>query len=278
MRKRLSNINRWGLIGHMILAVFVLGTLLAPFIAPHDPWVRTQPMLRPTTEHLLGTNDIGQDILSELIYGARISLLVGFAAALLATVLGIVIGIIAGFSKGLMENVLMGISDIFLVIPALPLIILFAVYLGPNLWNIIVIIGILSWPSTARVIRSQALSIRESGYVESSRALGANELWLMWCHVLPNLIPIIMAKFVLTVAFALLTEASLSFIGLGDSVAKSWGMTLHYAFGRGGFIRGLWWWYLPPGLCIALCILALMLISFSIEGMSDPRLKRMLER
>ena len=152
-------------------------------------------------------------------------------------------------------------TDVFLVIPALPLIILISVYLGASEWNVILVIGLVFWPNTARVIRSQVLSIRESGYVESARAMGAGDLWLMRRHVLPNVLPLIMAKFVLTVAVAMLMEASLSFLGLGNPLSKSWGMMLHYAFARGGFINELWWWYLPPGLCIALCILALMLCA-----------------
>ena len=128
------------------------------------------------------------------------------------------------------------------------------------------------------MIRSQVLTVRQSGYVESARALGAGDAWIMRRHVLPNVLPLVMSKFVLTVAAAMLMEASLSFLGLGDPMVKSWGMMLYYAFGRGGFIQGLWWWYLPPGLCIGLCILALTLIGFAFEGESDPRLRRALER
>ena len=266
-------------IGLGILVLFGLCAMLAPLIAPHDPWEfgRT-PFADPSHDHLLGTNDVGQDIFSELLYGARTSLLVGFAAGFVAVSVGTIIGLATGFRRGFLDEILMGLTDVFLVIPALPLIILVSVYLGASTWNVVLIIGLVFWPNTARVIRSQVLSIRESGYVESARAMGAGDLWVMGRHVLPNVLPLIMAKFVLTVAVAMLMEASLSFLGLGDPVSKSWGMMLHYAFERGGFIRELWWWYMPPGLAIALCILALMLISFSLEEQSDPRLKRALER
>ena len=264
--------------GACILALFALTTVLAPVVAPHDPWEYGQPFLHPSRLNPLGTNDVGQDILSELIYGARVSLLVGFVAALVAVSVGLLIGLVAGFRRGALDDMLMGLTDVFLVIPALPLIILFSVYLGPRVWNIILVIGLVWWPSTARVIRSQVLTIRESGYVESARAMGAGDLWLMWHHVLPNVLPLVLAKFVLTAAVAMLMEASMSFLGLGDPVSKSWGMMLHYAFARGGFIQGLWWWYMPPGLAIALCILALTLVSFGVEEESDPRLKRFLER
>ena len=200
------------------------------------------------------------------------------AAACLAVAIGVFIGLIAGFRRGGFDNVLMGMTDIVLVIPALPLIILLSAYLGPSIWNSVLVIGAVFWPSTARVIRSQVLTVRQSGYVESARALGAGDGWVMRRHVLPNVMPLVLAKFVLTVAAAMLMEASLSFLGLGDPMMKSWGMMLHYAFERGGFIQGLWWWYLPPGLCIGLCILALTLIGFGFEGESDPRLRRALER
>jgi len=278
MWRRLYKENKAACWGLLLITLFVLAALLAPLIAPHDPWRYATPFLPPSSLNWLGTNDVGQDILSELIYGARVSLLVGFLAALLAVGLGLLIGLAAGFRRGRLDEILMGFTDIVLVIPALPLIILFSVYLGPNVWNIILIIGLVFWPSTARVVRAQVLTVRESGYVEAARAMGAGSGWLIYRHVLPNILPIIMAKFVLTVAAAMLMEASMSFLGLGDPIAKSWGMMLHYAFNRGGFIQGIWWWYLPPGLCITLCVLTLTLVSYGIEGRSDPRLQRALER
>jgi peptide/nickel transport system permease protein len=264
--------------GTVIISLFVLAALLAPWLSPHDPWQYFPTFLPPSGSHILGTNDIGQDIFSELLYGARTSLLVGIVAALLAMGLGVGIGVAAGFRRGIIDELLMGFTDVVLVIPALPLIIIFSVYLGASIWNTILVIGLVLWPGTARVIRAQVLSVRESGYVESARALGAGGKWLIWRHVLPNILPVIMAKFVLTMAAALLMEASVSFLGLGDPAQKSWGMMLHYAFSRGGFIRNLWWWYLPPGLSIAVCILAMTMMSFGIESKSDPRLKRVLEK
>jgi peptide/nickel transport system permease protein len=264
--------------GIAIVVSLCVVAILADIITPYDPWQYFQPFLPPSGIHLLGTNDVGQDILSELILGSRISLITGLLAGLLAVTIGVLIGIIAGFRGGLIDDVLMGLTDIVLVIPALPLIILLAVYLGANIWMTIAVIGLVFWPSTARVIRSQVLTIRQSGYVESAQALGAGNGWLMVRHILPNVVPLVLAKFVLTVAAAVLMEASLSFLGLGDPTAKSWGMMLRYAYARGGFIRGLWWWYVPPGLCIGSCILGLMFVSFGIEARSDPRLKRALDR
>ena len=270
--------DKLALTGIVVLLLFGLAALLAPWLSPHDPWQYYHIFLPPSSGHILGTNDVGQDIFSELLYGARSSLLVGALAALLAMVLGVTIGVAAGFRRGIVDELLMGFTDIVLVIPALPLIILFAVYLGASIWNTILLIGLVLWPSTARVVRSQVLSVRQAGYVESAQAMGAGDKWLIWQHIIPNILPVILGKFILTLAAALLTEASVSFLGLGDPSQKSWGMMLHYAFSRGGFIRNLWWWYLPPGLSIAACILAATMISFGIESRSDPRLKRVLER
>jgi peptide/nickel transport system permease protein len=266
------------LTGLIILVVIGIVALLAPWISPHDPWQYYPAFLSPSGLHPLGTNDIGQDIFSELLYAGRTSLMVGTLSALLSLALGVTIGILAGFRRGFIDELLMGFTDVVLVIPALPLIILFSVYLGASIWNTILIIGLVLWPSTARVVRSQALSVRESGYIESARMMGAGNRWLIWKHVFPNILPLILAKFVLTLAAAMLMEASVSFLGLGDPAQKSWGTMLHYAYSRGGFFRNLWWWYLPPGLCIALSIMAMTLISFGVEGKSDPRLKKVLER
>ncbi len=260
------------------MGIFGIVAILADIMMPHDPWGYGQPFLAPSRLHLLGTNDVGQDIFSELLLGSRTSLLIGFSAGILAVVIGVFIGMIAGFRGGLIDNLLMGMTDVVLVIPALPLVILLTVYVRSNIWLIVAVIGLVSWPNTARVIRSQVLTIRQSGYVESARALGADDGWLMLRHILPNVMPLILAKFVLVVAVAMLMEASLSFLGLGDPSTKSWGMMLRYAYARGGFVRGLWWWYTPPGLCIGLCILGLMFISFGVEAKSDPRLKRVLDR
>ena len=264
--------------GAVVLSLMILTALLASLITPHDPWQYHQAFLPPSLMHLLGTNDVGQDIFSELILAGRVSLGVGFLAALIATITGVAVGILAGFRRGILDEILMGLTDVVLIIPGLPLVILISVYLGPGLLNIALVIGFILWPATARVIRSRVLSLREAGYVESSRALGAGDWWIMQRHVLPNVLPLIVAKFVLTLAAAMLIEASISFLGLGDPSAKSWGMMLHYAFSRGGFIREMWWWYLPPGLLIGLAIFALNLIGLGFEDKGDPRLKRVLER
>ena len=261
-----------------ILLLFGIIILLTPLLSPYDPWEYFQPFAIPSIDHILGTNDIGQDILSELLYGTRTSLMTGILAAFIAMFIGVTIGLAAGFRRGILDEILMGFTDIILVIPVLPIIIIIAIYMGASIWHTILVIGLVLWPSTARVVRAQVMSVRESGYVESSQALGASQFWIIRKHILPNVMPVILAKFVLTMAAALLMETSVSFLGLGDPAQKSWGIMLHYAFSSGGFIRNFWWWYLPPGLAIAVSILAMTMISFGIETKSDPRLKKVWDR
>lgn len=270
--------NKAGKVGLVILSIFIFIAVFAPFIAPHNPWVPGTPFLSPSWGHPLGTNDIGQDIFSELIYSARISLLIGFLAAFVTLVIGSLIGIVSGYYRGIVEEVLMGFTDVFLLIPSLPLLIILVAYLRPSIWIIILVIGFMGWEDEARIVRSQVLTVREIGYVEASKAIGTKNKIIMFRHVLPNVMPIILAKFILSVAGAMLTEAALSFLGFGDPIQKSWGTMLHYAFSMGGFVNNFWWWYLPPGLCISLAVLGFTLISFSFEEKADPRLRRMIQQ
>ena len=253
------------LFGLILLALFLLLAVFAPLIAPFDPWAPGRPFLPPSGTHPFGTNDIGQDIFSELIYSTRISLFVGFFAAFVSVAIGTLVGLFSGYLRGAADEVLMGTTDIVLIIPALPLMIILAAHTSPSIWNIIIVIGALWWTSTARVVRSRVLQLREMPFVEAARSLGAGDGYIVFKHILPNTLQVILAKFILAVAGAMLTEASLSFLGLGDPLQKSWGMMLNYAFSRGGFLNGYWWWYLPPGICISLAVLSFVLIGFGLE-------------
>ena len=250
--------------GSTILMFFVFIAVSAPFIAPYDPWKQDKPFLSPSIKHPLSTNDIGQDILSELIYGARVSLFIDLFAAAVSTIVGTLIGSVAGYFRGKLDEILMGITDVFLLIPRLPLMIILAAYLGPSVWNIVFVIGVLWWSSTARVVRSRVLQVRETGFVEACKALGASDTYILFRHVIPHSSHVIFAKFILNTARAMLAEAGLSFLGLGDPVQKSWGTMLHYAFSRDGFINNMWW-YLPPGICIALSVLGFAPIGYGME-------------
>lgn len=267
--------NKTGQVGMFLLLLIIIVALFAPWLAPHDPYQRVGlPFQQPSSQHLLGTNDIGQDIFSELIWGARISLGIGFFAAAIAITLGIVIGILSGYYRRWLDTVLMRFVDVVLVIPFLPLMILLAAYLGPQLSNIIIVIGILTWAGPARVIRSQVLSLREFGYVLSARSLGSTDLMIMLRHILPGILPIALAQFIRAVSSVILIESSLAFLGLGDPTAKSWGTILYYAQARGAFLTGAWiWWILPPGIMITFTVLAFALTGYTIEEILNPRLR-----
>jgi peptide/nickel transport system permease protein len=259
--------------GFIILMIFLILAVFAPVLAPHDPWQRFDPYGAPDRMHFLGTNDIGHDIFSELLYGARISLTVGFGTAIAATGIGLVIGLLSGYYRGVVDECLMGLTDIVLMIPRIPLIIILSAFLKPSYWIMILVLGLLWWTTTARVIRSKTLQIRAMDFVLSAQTLGFSNRHIMFSDILPNLLHILLPKFMLTVASAMIAEASLSFLGLGDPAQKSWGMMINFAFQRGGFINEMWWWYVPPGLCITACVLAIVTFTFRLTKETGKTLK-----
>lgn len=270
---------RLGLVGStglLLLGALAAAAILAPWIVPYDPEESSgAPFERPGARHLLGTNDIGQDILSELIYGARISLLMGTLAALVAISIGTTVGIVAGYFGGWVDIGLMRLVDIVLVIPFLPLMILLAAYLGPSFWTIVIVIGVLVWARPARILRAQVLSLRTVEYIEAARALGASAVRVLARHVLPAVLSLSLAQFILAASNAILIEASLSFLGLGDPTTKSWGSILYYAQVRSAFLTGAWlWWVLPPGILITLATLGFAFTGFALEVVLNPRLRR----
>ena len=239
--------------GLATMMVFAVATVFAPYVAPYDPREQVgEPFEPPSWAHLAGTNDIGTDILSELVFASRISLLVGLTAAGLVVLIGSVVGLVSGYFGGMVDEVLTRITDIVLILPRLPLMIVMAAYLGPSIWTIVFVYSCVGWSSLARQIRSQVLSLRESTFIEASRAIGTGKSRIIVDHILPNITGIIVANGVMEIMFAILTEAGLSFLGLGDPTHKSWGVMLYFAQIQGAFLRGAWWWILPPGLCISL--------------------------
>jgi len=266
--------NKKGLFGIIILLFVGSIAILADKLAPYDPYAIVAPPFQPPSpEHPLGTNDIGQDILSEVIYGARVSLYVGLTAASISTILGLVVGLIAGYFGGYVDEAISGIIDIMLAIPSLPLIIILAAYLGPSLNNIILVLVIFGWVGVARVIRSQTLSIRERTYVEASKAVGSSSFGIIFRHILPSVAPVAVAYVILGATSAILTEASLSFLGLGDPTAKSWGQILYHAQARNALYLGLWLWVFVPGLFIALVGAGFTLLGMAIEDYVNPKLR-----
>jgi peptide/nickel transport system permease protein len=261
--------------GAALLCGIVTVALLAPLLSPYDPATRAgAPFGRPSATHLLGTNDVGQDLLSELIYGARISLLVGIVAAVTATVVGAAVGLVAGYTRGWVDSALMRFADVVLAIPVVPLTIVVGVFAGPGLVTQIVVISSVTWARVARELRAQVLSLRERDDIQALRAMGAGPGYILPRHVLPGVAPLVAPQFVLATKVAITLEASLAFLGLGDVTAKSWGTMLSLAHARSAFLTDAWlWWVVPPGLAIATTVVAFALLGFGLEQRTRPVLR-----
>jgi peptide/nickel transport system permease protein len=268
--------NKLAMTGSMILLFFIVTAILGPVLIPFSTMEFGEVqdiLLPPSSNHLLGTDDMGRDVLANLISGARISLLIGILATVISMVIGTIIGILAGyFGKGI-DNFLMRLSDFFLVIPWLPLMMVLAAILGTSVWNIIFLIGITGWAGTARVVRAQTLSVKERQFVERAVSIGADSLHIMLRHILPNVFPLVFANTVLVAAVAIISETTLSFLGLGDPTMASWGMMLHYAFEGGATAAGAYWYYLPPGICVVFVVLAFTLLGYAFDEILNPKLR-----
>ena len=262
-------------VGAGILAVLIATALAAPLLAPYDPNERSgTPFARPSATHLLGTNDVGQDLLSELIYGARISLLVGIVAALAATVIGVTIGIVSGYARGWPDIMLMRLVDVVLALPVIPLTIVVGVFVGPGLTTQILVIAAVIWAGIARELRAQVLSVRERDHVQALQAMGARSSYVLVRHILPAVTPLVVPQFVLATKTAILLEATLAFLGLGDITAKSWGTMLSLAHSRSAFLTDAWlWWIIPPGLAIAAAVMGFALLGYGFEERARPALR-----
>lgn len=266
-----------GLLGAAMLAAALAVGLLAPWLAPTDP---AQPVRAgidsiyapPGPGRWLGSDDAGRDVLTNLLFGARVSLLVGFFAALISLLIGGAVGLAAGFFGGRTETVLMRLTDILLVIPDLPLMIVLIAILGRGLGVLILVIGILGWTTTARVVRAQTLSVRERQFLLRARALGGGDLYLIRRHVFPLVFPLMLVNGVLVISAAILNESVLAFLGLGDPTRLSWGQMLNFGFRRGAMSAGAWWALAFPGLAIIWVVLGLSLLGNGLERVFNPRL------
>jgi peptide/nickel transport system permease protein len=269
--------HRSGIVGLSILAFFVAMAVLAPLLTDPDGLSLTRApggvLEPPSSTYWLGTDDSGRPIVTLLMYGARVSLLVGLLATTISMVIGTLIGLLSGYSEGWVGRILMRFTEWFLVIPFLPLAIVLASVLGASLLNIAVVIGITSWPATALLIRSQTLSIKERAYLERARVLGTSRWHQISKHILPNVMPMVFANTTLTVAIAILSETTLSFLGLGDPTTVSWGTMLEGAYSVGAITTGSWWYFIPPGVCVVLIVLSFTLIGQALEEVLNPRLK-----
>jgi peptide/nickel transport system permease protein len=278
--------------GLIVLTTFALLAIFTPYIAPYNPmkmssvaaggylvppsWARFfNPSLSESEVFgLLGTDEIGRDIFSELLYGSRISLLIGFSAAFISLTIGTIIGLMAGFMGGVVDEVFMRITDVLLTIPQLPLLIVLAAVLGSSIYNLILVIGVLGWQSTARIIRSQVLSLKETPFIEASKAIGASDARIIFRILLPNVAPLIYVNATLNIAGVIFSETSLSFLGLGDPNHISWGMMLYFAHQYLAAMHGAWWYIIPPGICILLVIVSFIFVGHTLDEVLNPMLRR----
>jgi peptide/nickel transport system permease protein len=261
-------------IGVTVLVTIILVALLAPVIAPYGLHDEVGPVFgHPSWSHPLGLDDGGVDMVTLLMWGARISLVVGFAATLVSMLVGGAVGVLAGYFGRWVDVVLMRITDYFIAIPDVPLMIVVAAIWGPSLFHIVMVIGLLLWTSTARVIRAQVKSVRERVYVQRARSIGAGHTRIIFRHVLPQIAPLLIANTVLTIAVAIFDETALSFLGLGDPSRISLGKVIENAFQRTAVSSGAWWAIVPPGALVALLILSCSLIGQALEDALNPRLR-----
>jgi peptide/nickel transport system permease protein len=259
-----------GLLGTFLVLTAIFTALFAPQIAPGDPFTISNTVLRlPSAAHPFGTDDFGRDIFRSVVHGSRVSLMVGFISALTALVIGVFVGGVAGFVGGLVDDLLMRLTELFQIVPRFFLILIAVALLGSNIWIIIGLLGLTYWPSTARLLRAQVLSIRAREYVLAARAVGVPGKRILIRHILPGALPPIITQLSFHAGGAILVEAGLSFLGLGDRNLVSWGILLNNAQ---QFVRQAWWMSAFPGLAITLTILGLNLVADALNDVLDPRL------
>jgi peptide/nickel transport system permease protein len=267
--------QRSGVVGLAVLVAFVILALIAPVLFSSDELEVTKAtggtLKGPSGSFPLGTDEAGRSVLALVVWGARVSLLVGISATVISMTIGTLVGIASGHFGSWPGAVLERVTDWFLVIPFLPLAIVLATVLGASLVNVIAVIGLTSWPGTARLVRAQTLSVEARPYLERAKALGGGHWHQMTRHVLPNVMPLVLANTTLTVAVAILSETTLSFLGLGDPFRVSWGSMLDNAFSAGAISSGAWWYLQPPGVCVVVVVLAFTLVGRALENVLDPR-------
>jgi peptide/nickel transport system permease protein len=271
-----SALRSWRIrLGLGIIGFFLLLAIFGPMLITQDPMkISADQLAAPTPQHWLGTNFTGQDVFSQVVEGARVTLAVGFTAAVLATILSVIIGLVAGYFGGLVDDILSLFINVFLVIPALPLAIVLAGYIqvqGPL--PIGIIVTATGWAWGARVLRAQTLTMRRRDFVEAARASGESHLRILFAEILPNEIAIVCASLIFTIIYAILAQVGLQFLGLGDTNINSWGNMLYEATSTDALLVGAWWWFIPPGLCIALLGAGLAFVNFGIDEITNPRLR-----
>ncbi len=284
-RQRFAGLRRalgdpFAIVGAVIYVVFILAGIAAGRLAQYDPTEilltddgQLASGLAPSAAHWLGTTSMGRDIFSQLILGVRPSLFVGITAALAVTSIGTAVGLLAGYFGGIVDQVLMRLSDIVLGLPFLPFVIVLASLLGPSMQNIVFAVAILLWPNAARIVRAQVLTLMQRGFIDAARVTGAGHARIILVHVAPNVLPLSFLYGSIAVGWAILTQASVSFLGFGDSDVISWGYMLQDAYASQALSSGQYFWFVPPGLCIVLVVLAGFFVSRGYENLLFPKLE-----
>lgn len=271
--------NRMATIAMVAVLATLLMAVFAPFIAPYEPTetvyndeglpATLQP---PTPANPMGTNHLAQDIYSQWIYGSRVSLLVGFLSAITVITIGTSVGLVAGYYKGIVDLVLMRVVDVLYAIPATPLVLVVAMFWGSSVWTVIIAMMLVLWRTSARLIRSETMSLAEQPFVKAARASGASDLRIMFVHIAPILVPIMLIEGTFVAGSAILLEAGISFLGLGATEMMSWGVMLQLTFSSGA-IAVAWWWVIPPGLSITILVVSFFYISRGIEDVTNPQIR-----
>lgn len=279
---RLPLNDPFAVVGLLIYAVFVLTAIFADRIAPYDPteilYTESYDLaadLRPGEEgFILGTTSLGRDIFSQIVHGTRSALLIGITAAFMVALIGSIVGLVSGYFRGWVDTVLMRLADIAFGIPFLPFVIVLAAFLRPSVWNVVIAMALVLWRDTARVIRSQVLTLRSRGYVDAARVAGSSDFKIILRHIAPNILPLSFLYGSIAIGWAILTEASISFLGFGDPQSISWGYMLQDAFASQALAKQAYYWFVPPGICIILVVAAGFFITRGYENILFPKLGR----
>lgn len=272
---RAVTVNRKVMLGSAIVGAFVLVAIFGPIIIRQNPLAYTTDLVRPpSAAHWLGTNQGGQDVFVQLVVGTRSSLSWALLSGLMVMMISIAVGLVSGYAGGVVDDILSVITNVFLVVPAFPLAIVAVEYFSRSTLTIAIIVALTNWPWGARVLRAQTLSMRSREFVTAARAAGEHTWRIIFLEILPNEIAIVAASFITTTIQVLLAVAALEFLGFGDSAAISWGTMLYDAYFGSALFQGAWWWFAPPGFCIALLGAGLALLNFGIDEVADPRLRQ----
>ncbi len=272
--------HRFGIFGAVIILFFCLTGLFAPLLAPHQPWDTLRDaggklaiMRQPSLEFLMGTTAMGRDILSQMLFATRTTVLIGLVSGLISILIGANMGLLSGYYGGKLDEILMRFTDIIYGMPFLPFLIVLISLFGRSFWFVIIAICCIVWRTSARVIRAQTLAIKQRQFILAAKARGCSNTRIIYGHIMPNILPLLLLYTAFNIAWSVLAEAGASFLGFGDPNNLSWGGML-YNLWISGKIRTAWWWFAPPSICIVLMVSALVFVSRAYEEVANPRLKQ----